>query len=206
MPEVRARGECREERASGVLPVNDRATSRHGDGDQGPAWTVQRARRKIDASFPIRMTHAMRLPTLLLCLAALPVAAHDVIPEHEKEAAQRLLADGPKETRGVESAAEIGSVPLDGEIPGAEGTVLRARHFVLAPGAQIAVHEHQQRPGMAYVLEGELTEYRNDADAPIKRGVGAAAFERTGVVHWWKNETDRPARALVVDIVDAAAR
>lgn len=148
----------------------------------------------------------MRPIALLFCLTVLPAAAHDVIPEHEKEAAQRLMADGPKETRGVESAAEVGSVPLDGEIPGAEGKVLRARHFVLAPGAQIAVHEHQQRPGVAYVLEGEMTEYRNDASGPIKRGVGAAAFERTGVVHWWKNETDRPARALVVDIVDAAPR
>ena len=152
------------------------------------------------------MIAPMRLPALLLCVLALPAVAHDVIPEHEKEAAQRLLADGPKETRGVESAAEIGSVPLDGELPGAEGKVLRARHFVLAPGAQIAVHEHQRRPGLAYVLEGELTEYRNDASGPIRRGVGAAAFERTGVVHWWKNETDRPARALVVDIVDAEAR
>jgi quercetin dioxygenase-like cupin family protein len=148
----------------------------------------------------------MRLLALLLCLAAIPAAAHDVIPEHEKEAAQRLMADGPKETRGVESAQEIGSVPLAGEIPGAEGKVLRAREFVLAPGAQIAVHEHQQRPGLAYVLEGEMTEYRNDASGPIKRGVGAAAFERSGVVHWWKNETDKPARALVVDIVDAAPR
>ena len=147
----------------------------------------------------------VRLTALLLCLAVVPALAHDVIPEHEKEAAQRLLADGPRETRGVESAVEIGSLPLDGEIPGAEGKVLRARHFVLAPGAQIAVHEHLQRPGLAYVLEGELTEYRNDASGPIRRGVGAAAFEGTGVVHWWKNETDAPARALVVDIVDAEA-
>lgn len=149
----------------------------------------------------------MRLPVLLACLAtAVSAMAHDVIPEHEKQAAQRLMAEGPTETRGVESAAELGQVALDGEIPGAQGKVLRARQFVLAPGAQIAVHEHQRRPGLAYVLEGELTEYRNDEAGPVRRGVGAVAFERTGVVHWWKNETDRPARALVVDIVDAAAR
>jgi len=148
----------------------------------------------------------MRLSALLLCLATVPVVAHDVIPEYEKHAAQRLLADGPKETHGVESAIEIGSVPLDGELPGAEGKVLRARLLVLAPGAQIAVHEHQQRPGLAYVLEGELTEHRTDAGGPIRRGVGAVAFERTGVVHWWRNETNRPARALVVDVVDAVPR
>lgn len=146
----------------------------------------------------------MRIATLLLALLATTATAHDVIPEQEKEAAQRLLADGPTETRGVESALELGRVSLAGELPGADGKVMRARQFVLAPGAQIAVHEHQQRPGVAYVLEGELTEYRNDQSGPIRRGVGAVAFERTGVVHWWKNETDRPARALVVDVVDAS--
>ncbi len=148
----------------------------------------------------------MRFSCLLLALIALPALAHDVIPEHEKEAAQRLMADGPKETRGVESAAELGRLPLDNEIPGADGKVLRAREFVLAPRAQIAVHEHRQRPGMAYVLQGELTEYRNDASGPIKRGVGAVSFEATGVVHWWRNETDQTARALVVDIVGADMR
>lgn len=91
----------------------------------------------------------MCLSALLLYLATVPVVAHDVIPEYEKHAAQRLLAEGPKETRGVESAIEIGSVPLDGELRGGEGKVLRARLLMLAPGAQIAVHEHQQRPGGA---------------------------------------------------------
>jgi quercetin dioxygenase-like cupin family protein len=149
----------------------------------------------------------MRLPALLLCLAAASAAtAHDVIPEHEKQAAQRLMAQGPTRTHGVESTLDLGQVALDGELAGADGKVLRARQFVLAPGAQIAVHEHQRRPGLAYVLEGELTEYRNDASGPLRRGVGAVAFERSGVVHWWKNETDRPARALVVDIVDATPR
>lgn len=149
----------------------------------------------------------MCLSALLLYLATVPVVAHDVIPEYEKHAAQRLLAEGPKETRGVESAIEIGSVPLDGELRGGEGKVLRARLLMLAPGAQIAVHEHQQRPGgLPCVLQGELTEHRNDAGGPIRRGVGAAAFKCTGVVHWWRNETDRPARALVVDVVDAVPR
>jgi quercetin dioxygenase-like cupin family protein len=46
-------------------------------------------------------------------------------------------------------------------------------------------------------------EHRNDATTPIRRGVGTVAFERTGVVHWWKNESDKPARAIVVDIVAA---
>jgi quercetin dioxygenase-like cupin family protein len=152
------------------------------------------------------------LTALTLALAAAGAAsaheqpAQQTVPEHEVQAARRLLADGPRETTAVQSITALGGVVLDDELPGAAGKVLRAREFVLAPGAQIAVHEHQRRPGLAYVLEGELVEHRNDASAPIRRGVGAVAFERNGVVHWWKNESDRPARALVVDIVDATAK
>ena len=160
----------------------------------------------------------IRYATLLLgAWLALPAAAHPghhappeegttgeaVVPQAEIEAAQRLMADGPRETRGIESITALGSVPLDGEFESPAGRVLRARELVIAPGAQIAVHEHRERPGVAYILEGELVEHRSDASAPIRRGVGAVAFERTGVVHWWKNDADRPARALVVDIVPA---
>jgi quercetin dioxygenase-like cupin family protein len=72
----------------------------------------------------------------------------------------------------------------------------------LDPGAVVAVHEHRQRPGFAYILEGEVVERRNDGDgAPVTRKPGDVAVERTGVVHWWKNETDKPAKALIVDVV-----
>lgn len=157
--------------------------------------TDPRLRLKIRASCV-----AIAIASLALATSAL---AHEIIPEHEKEAAQRLKADGPRETVGVESVTSLGSVSLAGELPGADGKVLRAREFVLAPGATIAVHEHQQRPGLAYILEGEVVEHRNDHPGPIVRGVGAVAFERSGGVHYWKNESGRPARALVVDIVDA---
>lgn len=151
-----------------------------------------------------RPRHAPRAALVVaLCAAvALPAVAHDVIPDHEKAAAQRLQADGPTETVGVEATTPLGSVSLAGELPGAEGKVLRAREFLLAPGATIAVHEHQQRPGLAYILEGELIEHRSDQQGPIVRGVGAVAFERSGLVHYWKNESGKPVRALVVDIVD----
>jgi quercetin dioxygenase-like cupin family protein len=142
---------------------------------------------------------------LLISLGLVTVSAHPdpVVPEREIEAAQKLMAAGPKTTQGIEKIVALGSVPLEGEFEGMAGKVLRAREFVLRPGAEIAVHEHQSRPGVAYILEGELVEHRNDATAPIRRGVGTVAFERTGVVHWWKNESGKPARAIVVDIVAA---
>lgn len=146
---------------------------------------------------------AALIVALSASLVVIPATSHEAIPAHEAAAAQRLKADGPTETIGIDKLTQLGQVPLAGEIPGADGKVLRAREFVLAPGATIAVHEHQQRPGLAYILEGELVEHRNDQQGPIVRGVGAVAFERNGVVHYWKNESGRPARALVVDIVDA---
>jgi len=82
-----------------------------------------------------------------------------------------------------------------------QGRVLRAREIVIAPGGVIAVHEHNTRPGVAYILEGEIVEHRNDSDKPVLRRPGDAAFERTGVAHWWENRSDKPVRALVVDIV-----
>jgi quercetin dioxygenase-like cupin family protein len=151
---------------------------------------------------PTRHAGRAALVVALCAAVGLPALAHDVIPDHEVAAAQRLQADGPTETVGVDAVTPLGSVPLAGELPGAEGKVLRAREFVLAPGATIAVHEHQQRPGLAYILEGELVEHRSDQQGPIVRGVGAVAFERSGLVHYWKNESGKPVRALVVDIVD----
>lgn len=90
---------------------------------------------------------------------------------------------------------------LGGEFDGMQGRELRAREIVIAPGGVIAVHEHNTRPGVAYILEGEIIEHRNDNDKPIRRRQGDAAFERTGVAHWWENRSEKTVRALVVDIV-----
>jgi hypothetical protein len=33
---------------------------------------------------------------------------------------------------------------------------------------------------------------------------GEAAFGTTGVTRWWRNETSQPARAIVVDSIEAS--
>jgi quercetin dioxygenase-like cupin family protein len=124
-----------------------------------------------------------------------------VVPPEELEIAQGIGAEGPTETKGIESTVILGAMSLNGEFDGLEGRVLRAREVVVLPGGQVAVHRHQSRPAVAYVLEGELIEHRSDEKDPITRKVGAVAFEKTGVVHWWKNDSSKKARVLVVDIV-----
>lgn len=124
-----------------------------------------------------------------------------VVPtaERERAAAQKLA--GPTQNQGVESVTPIGSVALDHEFKDIKGHILRAREIVIAPGGVIAVHEHHARPGVAYILEGEIIEHRNDQSEPLLRHQGDAAFEKTGVAHWWENRSDKRVRALVVDIV-----
>ncbi|MEO0998595.1 MAG: cupin domain-containing protein [Pseudomonadota bacterium] len=145
--------------------------------------------------------------TLTLLLAAAPLGADDdrVVPEAEYDQARQDQRAGPGETHGIRHVRALGSVPLDRDFDALRGHELRAREIVIEPGGQVAVHEHDARPGVAYILEGTLTEYRGPDNRPLVRGVGAVSFEQTGVVHWWRNETAAPARALVVDIVPVAA-
>jgi quercetin dioxygenase-like cupin family protein len=126
----------------------------------------------------------------------------DVVPQRERRIAQDLQATGPKENKGI-SVSPLGNVSLEGELPGAAGKILRAREITIAPGGVVAVHQHEGRPGLAYILEGEVYEHRNDETGSVLRRAGAVSFEKTGVTHWWENKSDQKMRAIVVDIVPA---
>lgn len=122
-----------------------------------------------------------------------------LVPQQEQDLVQ--TEKGPKENQFIESVQMLGSVALDNEFISPKGRILRAREITILPNGVVAVHQHNSRPGIAYVLEGELIEYRNDATLPITRSVGAAAFEKTGVTHWWVNKSSSKAKILVIDIV-----
>lgn len=126
-----------------------------------------------------------------------------VVPEAEKMRAQELLADGPTETSGIGGVELLGSVSLDGEFDSSDGLTMRVRELVINPGGIVAVHQHDNRPGVAYIIEGEMTEHRSSEDAGIVKPAGAVAMERSGVTHWWENTGSTAARALVVDIIPA---
>ena len=53
---------------------------------------------------------------------------------------------------------------------------------------------------------GTLTEVRDDGSGPrsIQRRAGEAVFESTGVLHGWRNDSTRPATAVVIDLVPLA--
>lgn len=104
-------------------------------------------------------------------------------------------------TKGVLAVKRLGGQPLGPDFPTLRGRELRLRELTIAPGGSIALHRHDQRPGVAYVLEGTMTERRGPGFDPQVIHTGEAAFEGSGVSHWWRNEGTTPARALVVDIV-----
>lgn len=138
--------------------------------------------------------------------AALQAMAHppagEVVPEAERERAQALAAEGPTETRGVEAIHDLGSLGLGGQLKqDPEALQLRARELHIAPGGVVGVHAHSGRPGVAYILEGEILEHRSDTEEPILRRAGDTSFEYDGLWHWWHNDSESPVRALVVDIV-----
>lgn len=129
-----------------------------------------------------------------------------VVPQAEREIAAHGHASGPTSNKGIKSAASLGSVDLGKEFTGLQGRVLRARELVIDAGGVVAVHQHDSRPGLAYILEGEIVEHRSDSAQPLVRRAGAVAFENTGITHWWENKSAKPVRALVVDIVPAETK
>lgn len=139
-------------------------------------------------------------------LGAAPVWAEEglqIVPEREREIAAQHHAQGPTSNKGVKAVAALGSVDLGKEFPGMEGRALRAREIVIDPGGVVAVHQHDARPGLAYILDGEIVEHRSDSERPLVRRAGDVAFENSGITHWWENTTEKPVRALVVDVVPA---
>lgn len=150
-----------------------------------------------------------RLGAVLLCLFALCATAwaHDhnddsnIVPDAERAMAIEKHMDGPTKNQGIKSVTALGATELGGDFPALSGRQLRARELVVEPGGVVAVHQHDQRPGVAYILDGEIIEHRNDQTEPVVRKQGDVAFEKSGVVHWWENKSAQPVRALVVDIV-----
>jgi len=114
--------------------------------------------------------------------------------------AQEFEQGSPTKTIGVETSIVVGAISLDAYPETLQGSQLRAREVVLLPGAKIAVHRHSRRPAIAYVLEGELVEHRNDSEVPLIRRQGDWYFESLGVVHWVENTSPNRTKVLAVDI------
>ena len=103
------------------------------------------------------------------------------------------------ETKGV-TVELLATVDLGAEIQGMEGRQLRMRMVTMEPGGVFGpVHDHKDRPGIVYVLQGTITDHRDGVDTEYGPGVGWPEDKDT--LHWLENRGTVPAVEISVDIV-----
>ena len=94
----------------------------------------------------------------------------------------------------------LATVDLGPEIEGLAGRQLRMRKVTIEPGGVFGpIHDHRDRPGLVYVLQGSITDHRNGIATPYGPGVGWPEDRNT--VHWLENTGSIPAVEISVDIV-----
>ena len=103
------------------------------------------------------------------------------------------------ETKGV-SVEMLATVDLGPEIQGLEGRELRMRMVTIEPGGAFGpVHDHKDRPGVVYVLQGTITDHREGVATDYGPGVGWPEDRNT--FHWLENRGTVPAVEISVDVV-----
>lgn len=102
-------------------------------------------------------------------------------------------------TNGV-TVEVLATVALAGEIEGMAGRELRMRMVTIEPGGVFGpVHDHVDRPGLVYILQGTITDHRDGAVTDYGPGVGWPEDRNT--LHWLENRGTTPAVEISVDIV-----
>lgn len=96
------------------------------------------------------------------------------------------------------STKSLGTIDLSSEIEGMSGRQLRARLVTIEPGGHVAVHSHNDRPTMEYVVQGQPVEIRNGVE--ITHQPGDMVIATHDVSHWWENRGTTSVVLLPVDI------
>lgn len=103
------------------------------------------------------------------------------------------------ETKGI-TVKLLGVLDLGPEIEGMAGRQLRMRLVTVEPGGVFGpLHDHRDRPGMVYVLQGTITDHRGGVATDY--GPGPGWPEDRSTLHWLENRGTVPAVEVSVDIV-----
>jgi quercetin dioxygenase-like cupin family protein len=111
------------------------------------------------------------------------------------------MSDEPAspETKGITTQL-LETVDLGPEIEGMAGRQLRMRLVTFEPGAVYGPrHDHVDRPGIVYILQGTITDHRDGTSTDYGPGVGWPEDRNT--THWLENSGAIPAVEISVDIV-----
>jgi len=103
----------------------------------------------------------------------------------------------PTEPKGLKVIKAV-ALDLGPQIPEMQGRRLGARVVLIEPGGHFVMHSHKDRPGMAYIVQGVLTEH----------GVGGTTDHRPGDImvenkdttHWIQNNGKEQVLFLAIDI------
>ncbi|TCJ14972.1 cupin domain-containing protein [Parasulfuritortus cantonensis] len=103
------------------------------------------------------------------------------------------------ETHGVTTQL-LATVDLGPEIEGMAGRQLRMRMVTIEAGGVFGpLHDHVDRPGVVYILQGTITDHRNGVATDYGPGVGWPEDRNT--THWLENRGTTTAVEISVDIV-----
>ncbi len=103
------------------------------------------------------------------------------------------------ENKGV-TVELLKSIDLGPENEGMAGRHFRMRTVTIEPGGVIGpAHDHVDRPGLIYVLQGTFTDHRDGVATEYGPGVGWPEDRNT--VHWLENRGTVTAVAISIDIV-----
>lgn len=105
-----------------------------------------------------------------------------------------LAQKAPTEGKGIQMADPV-VVDLG------NGTKLRTRVFIVAPGGVLPLHAHKDNPTVAYYHGGPLSEFNFDGKALGTRGGGKAFADDRSVNHWYENRSKQAATVVVSDVV-----
>jgi quercetin dioxygenase-like cupin family protein len=109
------------------------------------------------------------------------------------------IEESAPETRGV-TVKLLNTIDLGPEIEGMTGRQMRMRLVTIEPGGVFGpVHDHIDRPGTVYILQGTITDHRNGIATDYGPGVGWPEDRNT--LHWLENKGSIPAIEISVDIV-----
>jgi quercetin dioxygenase-like cupin family protein len=143
-------------------------------------------------------------PLLIATAAALlaaPVASAALAGECPagQEVAGSMTADGHTQNIGVTDVV-LAVNHLGDHYAELASREQRVRKLTVAPGGEVAWHGHEDRPALIYVVSGEIVEHRSTCAVPIVHRGGEVAAELGPLMHWWKNETDRPVVLISADL------
>ena len=166
-------------------------------GDARPA--VQRATRWSGPALAVRQAAPPLVLLSLLAAAAMTSGCATWAPRpNGKERTMSNEQPAPA-TRGV-TVTLLRSFDLGPEIEGLAGRQFRMRLVTIEPGGVFGpLHDHKDRPGLVYVLQGTITDHRNGVATDY--GPGAGWPEDRNTVHWLENRGATAAVEVSVDIV-----